>query len=1115
MNFFGHPIRADVLRARRLSFEYLERRDLLTMIRLVDWNTFNNPNDAADEANFETILAAIGNEDIAGNTQRLDVLAVQETDPDIPAANNSIGKVEAILDNLYPSTDYASVASTVDGGGDSTGFVYDTSTVSLLESTEILPGSVTHKILRGKFRPESTLGESDFYVYSIHLKSGDSNQEEDARASEALALRADADSLGEGAHVLFVGDFNMHSSSDGAYTNLVAAGAAHLQDLAGPGAIGNWLDNPDFVHLHTQDARVGFSGMDDRFDIMFGTDEFFDGTGLEFVDDSFHVFGNDGSHMLNGDITTGSGADPAVLTALAEASDHLPIVAEFEIVSGPGVRIVETGGVTKVAEGGFFDMYNVVLNTIPSADVTVTLTPNAQLDLGNGPGVAKALVFTVANALTPQPVVVNATDDLLLEGTHSGLVMHTATSADSEYNGLTIEELIVTILDDDAPVIVINEVDSDSLGSDTAEFVELYDGGVGNVSLNGMTLVFFNGNTDVAYRVIPLDGQVTDANGFFLAANEGVAGADITFINGGLQNGPDAVALYSGTFSNGDPVTTTNLVDAVVYRTDTAEDPELQVLLAAGELQVNENQNELGDSQSLSRLPDGGAPRETSTYVAQAPTPGGPNLPTTPGVVVTQSGAGVDLAEGGATDNYQIALQTTPSADVTITIDPDDQTDLGAGAGIAIVLTFTTANALIPQAVIVAAVDDMDIEGTHTSLITHTAASADSGYNSFVIPNVTANITDNDFGPPTPFVITEIMYNPASDESVPGLGEWIEIVNTGVTAVDLEGWLFDDEDSTNWGPIPAGTTLNPNQMAVFFDTAFTTAAAFRAEWGVPASALVVGIEWGSLGNTPAPGNEVLKLLDDSATLMDIVNYDDEAPWPADSVNGPSFYLKNLSLDNNTGGSWTRSMVGVRNAASPTGPTFNTADVGTPEWQPLSGDYNSNGLVDAADYTVWRDTLGSTTDARADGSGSIAGVPDGVVDSLDYDFWKSNFGQELLLGSGGGHDGGSGQIVAAAEVHAASQTISAVVENDLAVDAALIEWGSGSTGLRTATESKPTFRRLMANAPDDLLLIVELRRSTDDQERDIQNESPGTSDGDFDDYFASLDERELVAGAALD
>ena len=58
---------------------------------------------------------------------------------------------------------------------------------------------------------------------------------------------------------------------------------------------------------------------------------------------------------------------------------------------------------------------------------------------------------------------------------------------------------------------------------------------------------------------------------------------------------------------------------------------------------------------------------------------------------------------------------------------------------------------------------------------------------------------------------------------------------------------------------------------------------------------------------------------------------------------------------------------------------------------LAGDYNGDGVVDAADYTVWRDTLDSATDLRADGNHND------VIDAGDYDVWKLNFGQ--AAGSG--------------------------------------------------------------------------------------------------------------------
>jgi hypothetical protein len=53
---------------------------------------------------------------------------------------------------------------------------------------------------------------------------------------------------------------------------------------------------------------------------------------------------------------------------------------------------------------------------------------------------------------------------------------------------------------------------------------------------------------------------------------------------------------------------------------------------------------------------------------------------------------------------------------------------------------------------------------------------------------------------------------------------------------------------------------------------------------------------------------------------------------------------------------------------------------------LNGDYNHNGIVDAADYTVWRDTLGQSG-AMLDADGDH----DGTVNAPDYGIWATNFG----------------------------------------------------------------------------------------------------------------------------
>jgi hypothetical protein len=60
---------------------------------------------------------------------------------------------------------------------------------------------------------------------------------------------------------------------------------------------------------------------------------------------------------------------------------------------------------------------------------------------------------------------------------------------------------------------------------------------------------------------------------------------------------------------------------------------------------------------------------------------------------------------------------------------------------------------------------------------------------------------------------------------------------------------------------------------------------------------------------------------------------------------------------------------------------------------LAGDYNNDRVVNAADYTVWRNTLGSRSYLAADGNQNL------VVDIGDFNVWKAHFGETGGAGSG--------------------------------------------------------------------------------------------------------------------
>lgn len=166
----------------------------------------------------------------------------------------------------------------------------------------------------------------------------------------------------------------------------------------------------------------------------------------------------------------------------------------------PGVLVVESGGSTQSTEGGASDQYTIRLLSSPSATVTVTATPDAQLDLGGGAATPIALLFDSGNWNVPQAVTVVAVDDSIAEGAHAGTVTHLAASADSNYDGIDIVDIHASLLDNDTAGVAVVE----SAGS-----TQVTEGGAGDT----YTLVLTSQpSANVTVHVVP-DAQLNAGAG--------------------------------------------------------------------------------------------------------------------------------------------------------------------------------------------------------------------------------------------------------------------------------------------------------------------------------------------------------------------------------------------------------------------------------------------------------------------------------------------------------------------------------------------------------------------------------------------------------------------------
>ncbi|TVQ52602.1 MAG: hypothetical protein EA377_09780 [Phycisphaerales bacterium] len=247
--------------------------------------------------------------------------------------------------------------------------------------------------------------DARFYIYSSHLKAETGTANQQQRLAGVQTIRADADSFPEGTAIIYAGDMNFYNNNEPGYLFFLTPGPGQANDPLGTG---NWT-GPGNAIKHSQSPRkimagglIG-GGMNQRFDFQLSTDAFNDGKGYSLMPDTYRSFGNDGM-KFNDAINDGNNfyypdnvpLSNLIANALHDGSDHIPVVAEYQIPARMNANLVPSNFGT-VIQGASITAEWQVLNTAPQvvvpegADTLIFFVNGAGVLSGNVPGQAKAL----------------------------------------------------------------------------------------------------------------------------------------------------------------------------------------------------------------------------------------------------------------------------------------------------------------------------------------------------------------------------------------------------------------------------------------------------------------------------------------------------------------------------------------------------------------------------------------------------------------------------------------------------------------------------------------------------------------------------------------------------
>ena len=290
-------------------------------VKIATYNILNYPNNTAvKNPKFKLIL----------DNLNPDILVVQEILSQ-SAVNEFLNEV---LSDEFEAGDFIN-------GPDTDNAIYFKDSLFQFISTEfIAPSQGPRYISVFKLFHKITL--DTLIIYSAHFKASSGSENEERRLNEAATLRVLTNLLPQGTDFLLVGDLNLYRSTEPAYERLLLQdGTGYFLDpIDFPGS---WHESFTYRHIHTQSTRTAnlgdggsTGGLDDRFDFILSSQSIIDQGGIDYVEDSYWAYGNDGEHFNVAIIDTPYAISLEIAFALHDVSDHLPVVAEFDfgVVSG-------------------------------------------------------------------------------------------------------------------------------------------------------------------------------------------------------------------------------------------------------------------------------------------------------------------------------------------------------------------------------------------------------------------------------------------------------------------------------------------------------------------------------------------------------------------------------------------------------------------------------------------------------------------------------------------------------------------------------------------------------------------------------------------------------------